>query len=113
MPLDHIGEGGFEGVPVEGTANAQCEREIVARALSFGMVEEPKAILRERKRDHLWTWTWPKSRSARHLGLVEPFSEPGDGGNFEQRTKWQLELESSTDFWGTRRHGPRMTPGGE
>ncbi len=41
MSLDQIGEGGFEGVPVEGTANAQCEREIIARALSFEMVEEP------------------------------------------------------------------------
>src|ERR1700730_2670790 len=41
MSLDQIGEGEFEGVPVEGTANAQCEREIIARALSFEMVEEP------------------------------------------------------------------------
>src|ERR1700716_2542995 len=113
MSLDHIGKGGFEGVPVEGPANAQCEREIVARALSFEMIEEPKAILRERKRDHLWTWTWPKSRSARHLGLIEPFSEPGDGGNFEQRTKWQLDLESSTDFRDQMRHEQRMTAEGE
>ena len=41
MPLDQIRESRLESVPVERAANAQCKREIIARALSFEMVEEP------------------------------------------------------------------------
>src|SRR6202043_1997473 len=109
MPLDQIGECRFEGSLVEGPANAEREREIIARALSFEMVEEPEPTLREGERDYLRTRPWPQRRPRRRLGLVEPFSEPGDGGDFEQRTKWQLDIESGTDFRDQMRHEQRVT----
>src|ERR1700730_2635697 len=72
MPLDQIGECRFEGRLVEGPANAEREREVIARALSFEMVEKPYPTLGKGERDSLRAGRWPQSRPRRRLGLIEP-----------------------------------------
>ena len=50
MPRHHVGQGGFQGIVVEGSLDTQRHRDIVSGVRSLQSVEEPEPLLRERQR---------------------------------------------------------------
>ena len=50
MPLDEIVDRSLQGWYIQGALQAQGERDVVGRAGSFKLMQEPQSALRERQR---------------------------------------------------------------
>ena len=90
-------------------AQAQSNRDIIGRAGTFQPVQKPESALGKRQRDLRRARHRPKRRLSR-LGLIEPFSQFGNGGSLKEAADGKLDAQRSADPAHQTRSQKRVAP---